>query len=349
MDRLASLLGPLATLISRELRRTASVAGNHFLLFAVLLFALNPRSVAFLLMVAGLVVLFPLSADPLRKIPKERLQLLPLSAAERVRLRILSFLFSPIVWLILVVPIWGGKQYVGIAFALVLLAFTANGMALLWSRDIGQIQRFSPLRRLPGFPGLLGGFVKKNLREMLYVLDPYTGMALAAAATIYRFTSPNPVPEAMYGMTMLVALTLSTYAQRLFALDSENGFERYGLLPIRGWQVLMAKDLAFLLVLLILVLPLAPLSGLAAGLVLLAFGHRPSVLDPQGQSRWSFVSGARGWSGLVQVLAMFAAGTATFRLSPLALIPCAFVYLVSLIHYGARLECRWTGTMIYRV
>ena len=148
---------------------------------------------------------------------------------------------------------------------------------------------------------------------------------------------------------MLVALTLSTYAQRLFALDSGNGFDRYGLMPIRGWQVLVAKDLAFLLLLLILVLPLAPLSGLAAGLVLLAFGHRPSVLDPQSQSRWCFVSGARGWSGLVQVLAMFAAGTATFRLSPLALIPCAFVYLVSLFHYGARFENRWTGTMIYRV
>src|SRR5664279_1268853 len=120
MARLIALLGPLATLILRELRRTASVAGNHFLLFAVLLFALNPRSVAFLVMVAGLVILFPLSADPLRKMPKERLLLFPLSVAARVRVRILSFLFSPIVWLILVVPIWGGKQYVGVSFALVL-------------------------------------------------------------------------------------------------------------------------------------------------------------------------------------------------------------------------------------
>jgi hypothetical protein len=349
MARLVALLGPLATLVLRELRRTASVAGNHFLLFAVLLFALNPRSVVFLVMVAGLVILFPLSADPLRKIPKDRLLLLPLSTSERVRVRILSFFFSPIVWLILVVPIWGGKQFVGVSFALVLLALTANGISLLWSRDIDRSRRFNPLGWFPDFPGTLGGLVKKNIREMLHVLDPYVGMALAAAATIYRFTTPKPVPEAMHGMTMLVALTLSTYAQRLFALDSGNGFERYGLMPIRGWQVLVAKDLAFLLVLLILVLPLTPLSGLAAGLVLLAFGHRPSVLDPQSQSRWCFVIGARGWSGLVQVLAMFAAGMVTFRLSPLALLPCVFVYLVSLFHYGARFECRWTGTMIYRV
>jgi hypothetical protein len=179
---------------------------------------------------------------------------------------------------------------------------------------------------------------------MLYVLDPYAGLVLAASAAIYRFTSPKPVPEAMQGLTLLVALTLSSYAQRLFALDSDDGIGRYGLMPLRGWQVLLAKDLAFLLLLLALVLPLAPLSGLAAGLTLLTFGHRPSVLDPQGQSRWCFVCGARGWSGLVQVLAMFVVGMATFRITPLLLLPCVVVYLASLFHYGARFEERWVGT-----
>lgn len=341
MARLAFLLGPLATLILRELACATTVTGNHFLLVALLLFAVNPRSAAFLLLVAGLVLLFPLSSDPLRRVPKERLRLFPLSAFERVRIRIISLFLSPVVWLILVVPIWGGMQYLRVSFVLVLLGLASNAMALIWSRDAGRLQRFSLLRGLPSFPGPLGGLVKKNLREMLNVLDAYVGLVIAVAAVVYRWTSPHPVPEAMHGLTLLVALTLSTYAQRLFALDSVAGLRRYALLPVHGWQVLLAKDLAFLLVLMILVLPLSPLSGFATGLVLLALGHRPSVLDPQGQPRWRFVSGPRGWSGLVQVLTMFVVGTATFRISPLVLIPCLIGYLASLFLYGARFEERW--------
>jgi hypothetical protein len=143
-----------------------------------------------------------------------------------------------------------------------------------------------------------------------------------------------------------VALTLSTQAQRLFALDSRKGFERYSLMPLRGWQILLAKDLAFLMLLLVLLLPLAPLSGMSAGFVLLAFGHRPSVLDPQRQPRWRFVTGARGWLGPVQVLAMFAAGLATFRISSLVLVPCAMAYLASLHHYGNRLEKCWSFSVL---
>lgn len=345
MARLAALLGPLATLILRELGRTGSVAGNHFLLFVVLLFAMNPRSAVFLVMVAGLVLLFPLSADPLRRIPAERFLLLPLSTSERIRIRVLGLFLSPVIWVVLGVALWSGKRYVGISLMLLFLALFFNGISLLWARDIGQVQRVSPLRHLPILPGLMGGLLTKNIREMFHVLDPYAGMALAIPGAIYRFTSPKPVPEVMQGITMLVALTLSTYAQRLFALDSDNGFERYGLMPIRGWQVLLAKDLAFLLILMLLVLPLNPLSGLAAGVVLLTIGHRPSVLEPQSQPRWCFVTGVRGWSGVGQVIAMFVAGTATYQFTPLVLIPCATLYLASLVYYGSRFEARWAGNV----
>lgn len=328
-------------LLLRELGQTASIAGNHFLLFAMLLFALTPRSAVFLLMVAGLVLLFPVSADPLRRIPEERLLLLPLSPSDRIRIRILGFLLNPVVWVVLGVALWGGKQYVGVSLALLLLALVSNGISLLWGRDIGHVQRISPLRHLPTLPGPLGGLVTKNIREMLHVLDPYAGMALAIAAVIFRFSSPKPVPEAMHGVTLLVALTLSTYAQRLFALDFDNGFKRYALMPIRGWQVLLAKDLAFLLILMLLVLPFSPLSGLATGFVLLAMGHWPSVLTPQGQPRWCFVSGVRGGSGVGQIIAMFVVGTAAFRFGWLVILPCAALYLVSLSYFGARFERRF--------
>jgi len=161
---------------------------------------------------------------------------------------------------------------------------------------------------------------------------------MAVAAAIYRFKSAIPVPDAMHGMTMLVALTLSSYAQQLFALDSEHGFERYRLSPLRGWQVLLAKDLAFLLILMVLVLPLASLAGLTAGLVLLALGHRPSVLVPERQLWWCFVARARGWSGVFQVVVMFVAGRVAFRSTSLVLIPCMALYLGSLVYYGELFE-----------
>ena len=343
MARVAGLLGSLASVTGRELGRSARIAGNHFLVFTLLLFAMNPRSVVFLLGVLGLVLFFPLSMDPWRRLPQERLFLFPLSASDRARVRLLGFLLSPVVWVALLFPLWAGKRYLGVSVMVVLLGLIINGVSLLKSRGVRQSQPFSFMLHLPAFPGSLGGLVTKNIREMFHVLDPYVGLALASAATVLRCATFRPDPEAINGLTLLVVLTLSSYAQRLFALDAKEGFLRYALMPIRGWQVLWAKDLAFLLVLLVMVLPLDPRSGLAAGLVLLTFGHGPSVLDPQAQAPWCFVSGARGWSGWIQVLAMFAAGVATFRWSALILIPCLVGYLASLYFFGRRLEARWRG------
>lgn len=319
------------------------VAGNHFLVFALLLFAMAPRSAGFLLLLAGLVIFVPISLDPLRNLSKERLLLFPFTARERAHIRILGFLFSPVPWVILAVPVWAGSRYLRVSLALLGLATVTNTVSLLWRRDTGKIRRFNHCGWLLIWPSPLGGLVVKNLREMLHLLDPYAGLALALAATVYRFTLPVSNPEAVLGLTLLVALTLSSAAQRLFALDSKDGLTRYTLMPMAGWRILLAKDVAFLLVLSLLVLPLNPLSGWAAGLTLLTFGHRPSVLDPQRQPPWCFVSGARGWSGLIQVLAMFGVGIATFRWSPLILLPCLVSYLGSLFYFGARLEVRWRG------
>lgn len=340
MARLPSLLGPLAKLVWRGLGSTAALERNHLALFTLFLCAMVPRSAVFLGMGIGLVLVFPLSADPLRRLPQERLQLFPMSPRERLRLRVLSLLLSPILWAVAALSLWSGRRYIGYSLTLLLLACLANLLSFLWGKGDNPIRQLSPLRRLPSLPGRLGGLVRKNLREMFQFLDPYAALVLAGTAAVYRFSSPRPAPEAMYGTTLMVALSLSTYAQRLFALDGRTGFERYALLPLRGWQVLLAKDLAFMIVLMILVGPLAPLPGLAAGLTLLAFGHRPSVLDPRSQPRWCFVSGASGGEGIVQVLGMFTASTLTFQSTPWTLVPCTALYLVSLFYFGWRLERR---------
>ena len=49
-------------------------------------------------------------------------------------------------------------------------------------------------------------------------------------------------------MALVVALALSTHTQVLLGIDG-HGAERYSLMPLRGWRILLAKDLAFLAIL----------------------------------------------------------------------------------------------------
>jgi hypothetical protein len=166
--------------------------------------------------------------------------------------------------------------------------------------------------RLPAESGWLPGrtseVVRNNARQLLSVLDVYLALLLSLAGSLYRFLTPHPDAGA-FPILALVALALSTYSQGLFSLDGGPGATRYRLLPLRGWQFLLAKDAALLAILLVLVLPLSPLPGLTFGLTALAMGHFPSVLLRLHQRRWRF-TGGRAWLGAVQVLTGFTLGFA---------------------------------------
>src|ERR1035441_9269252 len=132
-------------------------------------------------------------------------------------------------------------------------------------------------RHVPQFPGPLNQLVRKNLREILSTLDFYTALILSGAVLAYRVFGPALPPEEFLAMTVLVVGAMSSYAQCLFGLDGEGGLSRYRLLPVRGWQLLLAKDAAFLTVVIALTLPLAVFPGIGAALVALAVGHAPAV------------------------------------------------------------------------
>jgi hypothetical protein len=139
-------------------------------------------------------------------------------------------------------------------------------------------------------------------------------------------------------MSLVIMLALSGYAQCLFGLDSAGGLTRYRLLPLRGWQILLAKDAAFLIVALALTLALNPLAGLAAALVVLAVGHEQAVKHLRRQVRWRFSTGASLGNGVVQVPAMFIATYGVTRTNILLIIPCLAVYAISLWWFGRRME-----------
>ncbi|MBS1830456.1 MAG: hypothetical protein JST93_34455 [Acidobacteria bacterium] len=333
MARIRSILTALATIEWRDVRSVNSISSNNFFLFCMLLM-MQPASMVFLGTVGGLLLFFPLSADPMKKIPAERLPLFPLAHIEHIALRAAASFLSPAIWLILAILLIGGARFQILSLQLLVLAVGANAIAFWAERFLQRAPRFRLLLYIPSFPGITGGLIRKNLRELLHVLDLYLACALCAAGIAYRLLSPTHDPDAVFMITLLIVLALSTYAQQQFALDIERGLVRYRLMPLKGWRILLAKDIAFLTVLIPLVLPLAPLTGIAAGLAALAFGHQPSVMQAQPQARWRFVAGVSVTHALLQTVLMFGLGSLTFRQSPLFAAVSAGLWLASLFAFG---------------
>jgi len=158
---------------------------------------------------------------------------------------------------------------------------------------------------------------------------------LSIGGGAYRIFGAHPDPAAFTIIGLLVALALSTSAQSLFGLDGDGGVSRYHLLPVSGWAILLAKDIAFLTVLLALLLPLDPWPGMTFGLVALAFGHHSSVLLELPQQRWRFASGNLPF-GAMQTGAAVAVGFVEHQRGLLVLAAAFIGYLASVFYYGRR-------------
>jgi len=308
---LRAILTALARAVWRDLRTLNSLAGNNFFLFMVLLLWYQPGSALFFVMILGILLLGPLSADPLRKVPPDRLALWPLSTTGRIALRFLSPLLSPVI--LIALPLFFKLAGIAIAGAVLGLALSIQLLLALWSHMRAAQPRRNAFWYVPRMPGRLGGVVQKDIRQMLSVLDPYVALILMIGGVTYRVFGQNPDPEASVILAMLVVFALSTSAQCLFGLDLRSGIERYRVLPLRGREILLAKDMAFLIILVVLVMPLALLPGLAAGLVVLGVGHHASIMRPVPQTRWRFTGGAVFPTGLFQVVPMMAIGIAIER------------------------------------
>ncbi|MCU1232212.1 MAG: hypothetical protein JWP63_179 [Candidatus Solibacter sp.] len=332
MARAVEILKALGVAYRRDWTAFQSLAGNNFFLFSIFLLG---KAGTFVYLIFGLVLLFPLSTDPLRKIPASRLALWPLERREHWFLRLASPWINPLTWGIAVLAIW----YAGRTVTVGLVAMIAGLFIAVFSISALPIPRGLGLwRRVPEFPGPLNQLVRKNLREILSTLDLYCALILSAAAVLSRFLVRDLPREAMLAMTVLVVAAMSSYAQCLFGLDGEGGLSRYRLLPVRGWQLLLAKDAAFLAVMIPLTLGLAPLAGLGASLVALAIGHAPAVEHPREQTRWRFSTGGALGNGLVQIVGIAMTASSIFATSILFLPLAAAIWAGSVWWYGRELE-----------
>lgn len=337
MAGLSALVKALARLAWRDIASFRALQGNNLFAFVVFLSAMQPGSASFLLLIFGGLVLLLSAEDPLRKAPPERLALWPLTTHERIAVRIASLALSPILWLALVAGIVTRRWQEA------LLLVSASVVWQVIHGAMIRTHRQSPakdLRRLiPRIPGRWGALVTLHLRQMFLLLDTYVAILLVVSVQLYVHLVTNADREALPVIAILTALTLSTHTQGLFGLDGPATAQRYRLWPLRGWEALLAKDLAFLTVLFLLVLPNSVLAGMAGGLAALVIGHRISVEEELPQRRWRFSGGQLAPTGLIQIVAVFVAGFG-LRNSPdprwLALATTA--WLGSLWYYGRRLD-----------
>lgn len=330
MARLRAILAAVLRAVRRDLKTVGSFAGNNLFVVAVTFLALkDPGVFAFIGAFIALVLFVPLSADPLRVLPRDRLNLWPLSAGERRLLRILSPWLNPATWLIAGAAVW---KRVSMGLAALAAAIFGIGFVL----PSLPPAHHGVWRRMPAFPGRLNQLLRKNLRETLSTLDFWCCAALSLLCLVYRAAGLLP-RDALLPMTVLTLLAISTCAQTLFGLDGEAGMLRYRLLPLPGWQILAAKDAPFLLISILMTLPLAPAAGFAAALAALAMGHPASVSHHSNQVRWRFSSGVSFGSSLLHVVVM-AATAAAVHTMPYLLLPLSAVYLWSTWNSGRALE-----------
>lgn len=338
MARLAAILRALARAERRDQKSFESAVGNNFFIVTAILLQ---KAGAFIYLIIGLVLLFPLSTDPLRKIPASRLALWPLEPRERRLLRAISPWVNPITWLIAGLTLWAASGRLTLGLWGLAAGLAAAGFLL---SDLPLAPMQSLWRHVPQFPGPLNQLVRKNLRELLSTLDLYCALVLGLCSLAYRVFGPPLPAQALIYMPVLVVLALSSYAQCLFGLDGAGGLSRYRLLPLGGWQILAAKDAAFLLVtlplFLLLASPAAMGAGLAAALVALAAGHGPSVRQTRPQTRWRFSTGSSVMFGFLQTALMTTAAASVVLVSAWILALCGAAWLFSLWICGRVLDRR---------
>jgi len=327
-----AILAAVWRAVVRDLRSLNSLAGNNFFIFCILLLQ---QSGSFVMIILGLVLLFPLGSDPLSKIPRERLESWPLTPMQRVLLRIGSLAISPAAWLTLALLAATAPPWLSLQFLALIAAMQALGMAFAALR--ARAPQAGVFRWAPPLPGVIGGMIRKDIRQFLSVLDPYPALVLTLSGAAYQVFAPQPDPEAKFGLTLLVVLAMSTSGQCLFGLDGESGISQYRLWPVRGWRVLAAKGLAHLAVTVALCLLLEPVPALAAGMVALAVGNHVSVRRPLPQARWRFTGGSLG-VGLLQLMGMMSAANLVHRTSAWLLAPCALLWAASVWFYGRDLD-----------
>src|SRR5208337_3184380 len=145
----AAILKAVARTVGRDLRSLDAVHGNNFFWIIMLMAYQQPSSAIFLGLILAVLLILPFSAEPLRKIPPDRLALWPLTRAQRFTLRAGSLALSPIFWIAAALFIWTAQP--GPAAVVILLAVGVQVIATILKRVAVRLSSRNLPRLIPRF------------------------------------------------------------------------------------------------------------------------------------------------------------------------------------------------------
>lgn len=214
-------------------------------------------------------------------------------------------------------------------------------------------------------PGKLGGLVAKDFRYFSRLLDVYLGLLATTAGCIYLSTAVVVSQGIFLAFVSLVFLLNAALPYNSFGLDTRAGLNRYTLFPLRGRSIILSKNLAYLGILGVEILPLIVLAGwrlgmassglgLIAGVTLgcayLAWGNWMSVRHPLKMRFYSFASSGAALAdaiagivfgslpGILMIYLLQSQGSRTSGLMALVVLVFGALYLASLLRFGRRFE-----------
>jgi hypothetical protein len=156
------------------------------------------------------------------------------------------------------------------------------------------------------FPGKTGGLSAKDLRYSRRLLEPYFGVLTAALCSVYLVTVDVPSSGVFWVSIIVIFVATTSVVFNCFGLDNPSGLDRYSLLPLNGSAIILSKNVAFLIIIvvqLVLLLPAAWRLGwrvaspglVQAALLALAYmtwGNWLSVSHPVKMQFYRLASGS---------------------------------------------------------
>lgn len=334
MDRIFTILRYASRANWRAFRNIRSISGNNLAIFSLVLISGG----GFLYVVLGMILLIPLTKGSLSTLPAGLLKSWPLKRSSIVWLRLLSFITTPLGWIAIAVVLSTGRLI--LAGLLIVVAVVLTAVLSISGDLLNRITRPVLLQTRAFAASPFGFLLIKDIRAICQTLDFYCALVLASSGVVYRFVEPAPLPEAIDGVSILVALALSACGQVMFGLEGRGGLDRMLLTPLASWIYLASKGLAIVACVLVLTALLSPIIAVAACLAALATGQGRSVSHFVPRSPWEFAEGAYWPEGITQTCVLFFTGMGVRRTGwPVFVVAC-LVYLVSTWYWSNRLRVR---------
>lgn len=235
--------------------------------------------------------------------------------------------------------------------------------AMLWAAISSEpwMLEQAPARAAAGKPKIAATTLfRKELRYLTRTAEERLVWLILILFCFYLATAQRPEPDALHAVLAVFSLFTMSAAMNSFGMDGAQALDRYALTPVRGRQVLAAKNLAFLATVSARAVPALALAAwrmgwreaafsfteaASLGLATLAWGNVTSVRHPsRGDSgvildQLVGFAAAAGPGAMAILIGRGAPDIAPYAMAALAAV-CAALYFWSLAWAGGYVERR---------